>query len=697
MEGQRSTDKLKIPVTRLNKIPYVHGGYASVAPFMLNEKKWMSILKHLMPDAYQDLISLLKCIDSDSPPLSKDESLKSLKIMKWAENNPIVSAFGVFNSKLGKSDDGVDCSKWDRYASNQRFGFHLRDMKQSIKINARDRSSAKAPKYHVPAIEWDVFLDPSLVRNVDKAMQQVENLSSLGDDEITIPANVEVDRQVSRLISRMMLAHGSTTQLVAEAFGMAPRYNFSRVVKDGESMKRRIKKPWSFFSLCNGDSEIDATLDETYILHSNSFNKASSARQKSPIRTKSKYKSSSHANTGGLFAERWLQLFASALELGIQSEQSIHDLLDSGGYKIRKKTVTLERSRKQNAPSYRENKLECDNNYRKYEETFPDVDVLFEDVNEDLLPIAPDCSLFLCLGAQDPGATMADHGKSTMADSTKRIRKLLGERLRLVLDLKSRNVPARVWGRLIENLTARGLLINGVGSFEIDELREIQNHTSISLTGMIFFHSAGDLQRACHANEVEHGDTVYFNAGSLLWKKPTIYEATGLNRCEDLSIIDCHSEEPIDQVNETEFQPYAFLKDEDQHHIFEKCIATVADYQKHFDLKIGVYVQEFAIGSNELDALVKLVNNHPSIYKLGMAFGGLNGFAIKDIKGDGFWNQRYVGRNWDATARPSTKMQLLSPEDHHLVQKAILAGSFGQVTTAHQFFDYERTCENPAV
>jgi len=94
------------------------------------------------------------------------------------------------------------------------------------------------------------------------------------------------------------------------------------------------------------------------------------------------------------------------------------------------------------------------------------------------------------------------------------------------------------------------------------------------------------------------------------------------------------------------------------------------------------------------------VNEHPSIYKLGLAWGGLNGYTIKGVQGDGFWNQRYVGRNWDNTARPTQKMQLLAPEDHPIVQKAILAASCGQVTTAHHILEDELArsgiCETPS-
>ena len=89
-----------------------------------------------------------------------------------------------------------------------------------------------------------------------------------------------------------------------------------------------------------------------------------------------------------------------------------------------------------------------------------------------------------------------------MAQDVDRISSILGEPLRLVLDLKSRRVPPRVWSRLIDSLRTRGLVIEGIGSFDVDELRVIGKGCSYPLTPILFFHSVGDLQRACHANEV---------------------------------------------------------------------------------------------------------------------------------------------------------------------------------------------------
>jgi len=740
---QGGDDTLQIPVEPLNSVPYAHGGYASAAPLMLQDSRWMLILQHLMPDAHEDLMGLLKKPDKSMPRRdSRSDTSKSsrreqnnstddpLRVMKWAENNPVVTAFGLTNSENTKptkvnekrkkearpSTGSKGLNEWSNFMSKRPLGQKFESTNKSTGRETVNDDSAENTHPRLPSIEWDVFLDPLLVKYVEQAMVRVDNLSKR-DYEATIAAEIEVDRQVSRLLTRMMLAHGSTTQLLAEALGMARGYNFSRVVKASEAVRREIgRKDWSSFTFNCGRNE-DSTMDETYIAPSSSVSFSGEASMRPPPPTRSNSfrnsRTGTDARTGGVFAERWLVLFASALRLGMLSEKSIDDMIHGRQRKKRPTRSDAEKSQRQTARFLRgsqRGRSLIDMNAEQSGD-IPGIDMLLQNsqtAEDELFIPTPSCGFFLCLGMDDPGATSADHGKSVMAECVKLISQILGEPLRLVLDLKSRNVPPRVCGRLIDNLRAKGLVIDAIVSHDIDELRMIGAHTSTPVTLGIFFFSAGDLQRACHANEIQRGDTVYFNAGSLLWKKPSVCEATGMNCCQemDLTITLSHSF-PDEQNNHKrggiKFEPYAFLKEEIQRTGFTECKATLADYQKHFDLKIGLYAQEFAIGSNELNALVKLVNDRPSIYNLGLAWGGLNGFATKSVQGDGFWNQRYVGRNWDTTARPTEQMKLLAPEDHHLVQKAILAGQCGQVTTAHRILDgifdddlaQNSICENP--
>ena len=106
-----------------------------------------------------------------------------------------------------------------------------------------------------------------------------------------------------------------------------------------------------------------------------------------------------------------------------------------------------------------------------------------------------------------------------------------------------------------------------------------------------------------------------------------------------------------------------------------------------FDLLIPhhlLHIVEFSISPEALDELSIFVNKHGELYDQGLAFGGVNGAAVKNVHGDGYWNQRYMGRSWDFDARPSKEMTPLKPEDHHLVQKAIQAGAWGQVGTIYE-------------
>lgn len=61
---------------------------------------------------------------------------------------------------------------------------------------------------------------------------------------------------------------------------------------------------------------------------------------------------------------------------------------------------------------------------------------------------------------------------------------------------------------------------------------------------------------------------------------------------------------------------------------------------------------------------------------------GLNGLSVGEIAGDGFWNQRFMGRNWDISTGPTDKLNL-KPEDYKLVRDALKVDVWGQVGTAN--------------
>jgi hypothetical protein len=658
---------IKASITPLDNIPYIHRGFAGAAPFFIQDEKWMRILHTLMPDEYTMLQRYLKVNGSKVDPI---------KVIKWAENNPIVCAFGVL-----ESDTSQLVPSWSVPENPPKSTFTMAASRNVAAILEKCPGMEKCRKKKVnPTIEWDVFLDPSIVKQVDAAIHKMEQLDSTKvEQEEFIAAQIEIDRQVSRLVNRMMLAHGSTAQLLVEAVGVATRYSFSQFVKSTNKMKTKItKKSKTFARWKSSDNQNGVYHPEEEDL---TFNIEESRSKQPTLR--------SHA----IRADRWLVLFSKALKLGKKSAEEVYKLTDRVSHiQTQKEHKSSEENKSVRSKTSRF--LRRTTKSPSYDEDEASLSTSVSTTRENQEFVAPAlCGLFLCLGMDDPNSFMVDHSDITIAESAQMIRNLLGSNLQLVLDMKSRHVPPRVWAMLVDCLQSRGLIIKGIGSFDLDELRAIQALANTPVDAMIFFHSAGDLQRACHANEIRLGDTVYFNAGSLMWKRKTACEVTGqcfsTSKYQGLQQVDSKCD-----FEYSPFQPYAYPRQqlESSDDIMD-CMACIQDYQKHFDLNIGLYLHEFDIGVEEIDVMSKFVNRHSDIYRLGLAWGGLNGYTLRELKGDGLWSQRYVGRAWDFQAKPQAQMTLLAPEDHHLVQR--IAFPCGNVaTTNHMDEDDTFLCQH---
>jgi len=109
------------------------------------------------------------------------------------------------------------------------------------------------------------------------------------------------------------------------------------------------------------------------------------------------------------------------------------------------------------------------------------------------------------------------------------------------------------------------------------------------------------------------------------------------------------------------FQPFAYPRDGlDDSYISSDPSAILEDYQRLFNLNIGLYVQEFAIGPDEIDSLAHLINKYPQLYTLGLAWGGINGYSLSNAEGDGYYSQRYVGSEWNYNLRVSDDREIES-------------------------------------
>ena len=236
-------DQIPFRSGEINSIPYAHGGFFGAAPFMLANPFWIDILRALMPDVYVEISR--RVLTAPVP-----------RLIHWAENNPVVAAFGTAHE---------------------------------MEFSGR-----------VSTLEWDVFLDPHLVRRVEIVLDERDKFlsrcvsSQSGNHGIDITAhgtghaeaflddpsekatlqyyNAEIRRRTVILVERMLIAHGNLTQLILEQTGYAKKYNFGRI--------RRTRR----------------TLG------------------------------------GGIYARQWLAVYAEALRLGMGYDPDGQELAVDGGY-----------------------------------------------------------------------------------------------------------------------------------------------------------------------------------------------------------------------------------------------------------------------------------------------------------------------------------------------------------------------------
>ena len=552
-------------------MPYAHGGFFGAAPFMLANPHWISILRHLMPDVYVEISRRVAYAPAS-------------RLIHWAENNPVVAAYGVAHE---------------------------------LEFKTTAKSSAVQSLATTPNLEWDVFLDPYLVAEVEVVLQERDRflssilppehypfyeenkplglslddwLESINNAALTSPdasdggARIELtesQRQIVKyyadqlqeraqvLVDKMLIAHGKLAHLICEIIGYGKRYNYSRVKRTRRTLG------------------------------------------------------------GGIYARSWMAVYAEALKLGLYDDADSVEVTSDGVKK---------RGPIKNASSFMSTSLE----------TLADA-------------ICPNTSI---------------------AESVSIISSILKRRgdetidaefpVGLVLDIKSRHVSKRVWACVVDTLRAAGVRVVGVASFTVDEIRGISKFCSDPVMEVIFFHSAGDLQQACHAGKIGYGDKVFFNAGSLLWEGTP----PGLSVAKDLLMG--RGYDPEQTKRSYRILPFGRTR---KMYDGERGItsgshsqnssptipsssdwlddgSTIELYKERYGLSLGLYCQEFAIDEKAADLIVQLINENPHVYDLGLSWGGVNGITIRGIQPgrftstDGFWNQRYLGALWDSTLFP---------------------------------------------
>jgi hypothetical protein len=252
----------------------------------------------------------------------------------------------------------------------------------------------------------------------------------------------------------------------------------------------------------------------------------------------------------------------------------------------------------------------------------------------------------------DIGGGEEESRLESLAEVLEVITKILGgQKLKVVLDLKSRYVPRKIWARLIK-ASSKYVEVVGVGSFCISEIRGISAlvspHIKWKIHEIIFFHTAGDLQAAAHKGVLRRGDTVFFNAGSLLYNYPANFG----------EMVGNFKYRWRQGYLNPEITPYGVTKPVDAG-LCESTLSTIQAYRDVLDLQIGLYVQEHSIDEGSLNKISKHVNANMHVFSLGLSWGGLEGWSMSGIKPtmftatDGLWKQRYVGKSWDFSKTPA--------------------------------------------
>ena len=605
-------DHVAIPL--IKKVAYAHGGFFGAAPFVLASPQWVRILRKLLPDVYVEISR--RVLFSPAP-----------KLIHWAENNPVVAAYGVvqfikqrdyeheWQQRIREQTQPPPDESLSPTPSEDEKKMPAQDPLRPID----DTDSSEDDDHTFPTIEWDIFLDPRLVRRVEAVLNARDKYlrdnpgsspqkhhmspppketyhrhSIFGDNEeqdtllLNSPSidskktekvleylDTELKKRAQELTDQLLIAHGNTTQLVLEQTGYLKDWNYSRVQRTRQSLG------------------------------------------------------------GGMYARQWMAVFAEALRLATK-----YDAGDEfSGSPHNYFTTSME----------------------DMAWLLNDDDGRGDDHNESF-------------------STYLDYSlDTTMEDSVQLIQRIAQTRqpMSLVLDLKSRHVPKRVLGVVVDTLNNSGIHVEGIASFQFSEIRGVTQFVRNNQDDnddmnfkkktkeMLFVHSAGDLRHACEDGLVLPGDHVFFNGGSLIIESARqaalgslfrMLVTLGFDGFDPRSIqggYRLHScAIPSDHLARETGEGTTRTTQTSSTSPMTNSMLSLYDYKRNYQFSMGVYVQEFSIDEAAARLLVEHVNDHLEVYDLGFAWGGVNGMTVTGIKPgrftstDGLWNQRHLARLW---------------------------------------------------
>ena len=669
-------DQIFFPSGEINSIPYAHGGFFGAAPFMLANPYWIDVLRSLMPDVYVEISQ--RVLVAPVP-----------KLIHWAENNPVVAAFGTAHEM--EFSGRVSTLEWDVFLDPHLVHRLEVVLEERDKFISRCVASRGGGEGEGEDADGNGSGDGNVSNHpVDKTLlpmhrrTHVEGLLDDPSEKATLQYyNDEISRRTVILVERMLIAHGNLTQLILEQTGYMKKYNFGRIKRTRRTLGGGIfARQWlSLYAealrMGMGYQDVDGNDISLDVGPSYSDDVDDSSGEFLDIPDLSV-----DEDDVDQAEEEETPLLSSAMDLGsmqgrtgrIESVPSKYDAVGLAHH----------------PQAFRNRK---GTNLRRSASTGSLMNVTKHQVKPNTPLSSPRkkraSPRSATPGHDKPHKSLSALAMSSVPDTTivesiallKAITRCNAP-LGLVLDIKSRHISHRVWALVVDALRDAGARVEGIASFTVSEIRDISSYCSSQLNEIYFFHSAGDIQQACHRGMLRRGDKVFLNAGSLIWHKRNLWE---MNDLWD-AMLDFVYFDPETFKREYKLQPHAKIRNvrrcsagndsdevDDESDSYEAGSlllhmhgddlthrgSTIQDYKEYFELSVGLYCQEFAVDDTAIDFIVDHVNDNPEMYALGLSWGGVNGVTVRGIQPDrftntdGFWNQRYCGALWDSSLSPS--------------------------------------------
>ncbi len=491
-----SHDQMPFAHGDIKNIPYVHGGFFGAAPFMLTNPHWISILRILMPDVYVEISR--RASYAPAP-----------KLIHWAENNPVVAAYGTAHEL--EFSGRVPTLEWDVFLDPylvKRVEIVLNEKDAFLQRQRDARKKAHKTESHRDDDTHDV--DVAGEENNNEVIGNPPPMASSNERLVLSYYNTEIRRRTELLAERMLIAHGNVAQLVLEQTGYLKKYNFSRVKRTRKTLGGGIfARQWLAVyaeAMKLGMGVDDDDYDDDYDSETDSVGAQDDVKSADAVEIDQNAQILSYGSHHGATSPDAKSATNSSLEDSVFKTPADDRSVGPPRKIVMMRSneddddissdgsATSELTSPQTASLAGARKIPKSRSAKKKRQQQVDSTSL----NALAKSICPDYSI------------------KESIDSLKPIMQCSAP-FGLVLDMKSRHVSRKVWALVIEFLRDAGARVEGIASFFVEEVRDISKYCNSPVNEIVFAHSAGDVQLGCHDGRIRRGDKVFFNAGYVLY------------------------------------------------------------------------------------------------------------------------------------------------------------------------------------